>query len=412
MNLELNIAKRYLFSKKSTNAINIISLVSGTAMLFGTMALILVLSVFNGLEELVKSLYVVFYPDVAVTASQGKTFEITDALKEKLHSINYIDAYSFVLEENVLLEYADKQHICTVKGVDANYFNVVQKFDTFMVDGKMILQKDSFNFGIVGVGVAQKLGLNPSEAFHPLSMYMPKKTSSSFASMENAFNKSYVTPSGAFAVSDEFDSKYTFVPLDFLQQLTDNHLKASQIEIRLKDQLLSERAIQILQQKLGTSFTIKSRYEQNEVLYKILKSEKWITFSILLLIVIIASFNIIGALSMLVLEKKKDIATLTALGIRKNNIIHIFLLEGILMSCAGAFTGMILAFILCILQQTVGLVQMPGTSFLVKYYPVKMLFSDFGIVAIVVVLISLVAAYLPAKKAALSVEKEYLSYLS
>lgn len=412
MNLELNIAKRYLFSKKSTNAINIISLVSGTAMLFGTMALILVLSVFNGLEELVKSLYVVFYPDVAVTASQGKTFEITDALKEKLHSINYIDAYSFVLEENVLLEYADKQHICTVKGVDANYFKVVQKFDTFMVDGKMILQKDSINFGIVGVGVAQKLGLNPSEAFHPLSMYMPKKTSSSFASMENAFNKSYVTPSGAFAVSDEFDSKYTFVPLDFLQQLTDNHQKASQIEIRLKDQQLSERAIQILQQKLGTSFTIKSRYEQNEVLYKILKSEKWITFSILLLIVIIASFNIIGALSMLVLEKKKDIATLTALGIRKNNIIRIFLLEGILMSCAGAFTGMILAFILCILQQTVGLVQMPGTSFLVKYYPVKMLFSDFGIVAIVVVLISLVAAYLPAKKAALSVEKEYLSYLS
>ena len=412
MNLELNIAKRYLFSKKSTNAINIISLVSGTAMLFGTMALILVLSVFNGLEGLVKSLYAVFYPDIAITAVEGKTFETSTDLRQKLSSINYIDAYSFVLEENALLEYSDRQHICTVKGVDKNYFNVVKKFDTFMVDGKKILQKDSINFCIVGVGVAQKLGMNAAQAFNPVTIYMPKKTSGSFASMENAFNKSYVTPAGAFAVSDEFDSKYTFVPLDFFQQLTDNYDKASQIEIRLKDKTQTDIAIQQLQQTLGKSFSVKSRYEQNEVLYKILKSEKWITFAILVLIMIIASFNIIGALSMLVLEKKKDIATLTALGIHKNNIIKIFLLEGILMSCVGAFIGMLLAFILCILQQKVGLVPMPGSSFLVQYYPVKMQLFDFAMVALVVIIISLIAAYLPAKKAAMSVEKEYLSHLS
>lgn len=412
MNLELNIAKRYLFSKKSTNAINIISLVSGTAMLFGTMALILVLSVFNGLEDLVKGLYAVFYPDIAITAAEGKTFEISNDLREKLTSINYIDVYSFTLEENALLEYSARQHICTVKGVDKNYFNVVKKFDTFMVDGKKILQKDSINFCIVGVGVAQKLGMDPSHAFNPVTIYMPKKTSSSFASMENAFNKSYVTPAGAFAVSDEFDSKYTFVPLDFFQQLTDNYAKASQIEIRLKDKTQSDVAIQQLQQTLGKSFTVKSRYEQNEVLYKILKSEKWITFAILVLIMIIASFNIIGALSMLVLEKKKDIATLTALGIHKNNIIKIFLLEGILMSCVGAFIGMVLAFVLCVLQQKVGLVPMPGSSFLVQYYPVKMQVFDIAMVALVVIIISLIAAYLPAKKAAMSVEKEYLSHLS
>ncbi|HNY55348.1 MAG TPA: FtsX-like permease family protein, partial [Chitinophagales bacterium] len=321
-------------------------------------------------------------------------------------------AYSFVLEENAWLEYSDRQHICTVKGVDKNYFNVVKKFDTFMVDGKKILQKDSINFCIVGVGVAQKLGMNAAQAFNPVTIYMPKKTSGSFASMENAFNKSYVTPAGAFAVSDEFDSKYTFVPLDFFQQLTDNYDKASQIEIRLKDKTQTDIAIQQLQQTLGKSFSVKSRYEQNEVLYKILKSEKWITFAILVLIMIIASFNIIGALSMLVLEKKKDIATLTALGIHKNNIIKIFLLEGILMSCVGAFIGMLLAFILCILQQKVGLVPMPGSSFLVQYYPVKMQLFDFAMVALVVIIISLIAAYLPAKKAAMSVEKEYLSHLS
>lgn len=381
-------------------------------MLFGTMALILVLSVFNGLEGLVKSLYAVFYPDIAVSAIEGKTFEITPSLRDKLKSIHYIDAYSFTLEENALLEYSDRQHICTIKGVDKNYFNVVNKFDTFIVEGKKLLQQDSINYGIVGVGVAQKLGMDPARAFNPIALYIPKKTGASFSTLENAFNKSYVTPSGAFAVSDEFDSRYTFVPLDFFQQLTDNSGRASQIEIRLKNKIQSDAIIRQLQQLLGSSFIVKSRYEQNEVLYKVLKSEKWITFAILVLIMIIASFNIIGALSMLVLEKKKDIATLTALGIRQRSIIKIFLLEGMLMSLIGAAIGMLLALILCLLQQKIGLVPMPGTSFLVQYYPVKMLLSDFLAVGTIVVFISLFAAYLPARKAALSVEKEYLSYLS
>jgi len=149
--------------------------VSGAAMLFGTMALLLVLSVFNGLEGLVKSLYAVFYPDIAITAVAGKTFEITPALQDKLKSISYVAAYSFTLEENALLEYSDRQHICTVKGVDKNYFNVVNKFDTFIVEGKKILQQDSINYGIVGVGVAQKLGMDPSRAFNPIAFIFLKK---------------------------------------------------------------------------------------------------------------------------------------------------------------------------------------------------------------------------------------------
>ena len=281
-----------------------------------------------------------------------------------------------------------------------------------MVDGKKMLQQDSINYCIAGVGVAQKLGMDPARAYRPIAIYMPKKSSSSFASMENAFNKNYVTPSGIFAVSDEFDSRYAFVPLDFFQQLTDNYDKASQVEIRLKNKSDSKATIQQLQQTLGKSFIVKSRYEQNETLYKILKSEKWITFSILVFIMIIASFNIIGALSMLVLEKKKDIATLTALGLPSQSIVKIFLLEGVLMSLIGAVTGMILAFILCVLQEKIGLVPMPGSSFLVQYYPVKMMLADFASVGAVVLIISFLAAYFPAKKAAMSVEKEYLSYLS
>lgn len=411
MNLEFNIAKRYLFSKKSTNAINIISIVSGTAMLFGTMALILVLSVFNGLEDLIKSLYNVFYADVAISANEGKTFEIDETLIQQLKIVNYIDAYSFVLEENALLEYNDQQHICTIKAVDNNYFKVIKQFDTFMVDGKKVLQSDSINYAIVGVGIALKLGMNTTQSFTPLSIYMPKKSASSFATMENAFNKSYITTSGAFAVSDEFDSKYTIVPLSFFQQLTENERRASQIAIRLKNKNATQQVIVQLKKMLGNNFKIQSRYEQNEVLYKILKSEKWITFAILLFIIIIASFNIIGALSMLVLEKKKDVATLTAFGFPKKSIIKLFMIEGILMSCVGAFIGMLLAIILCVLQDKIGLIPMPGTSFLVSYYPVKMQLTDFVAVISVVLLISLIAAYLPAKKAANAVENEYLNYL-
>ncbi|HQV77917.1 MAG TPA: FtsX-like permease family protein [Chitinophagales bacterium] len=412
MNLELQIAKRYLFSKKSTNAINIISLVSGLAMLFGTMALLLVLSVFNGLEGLIKSLYTVFYADVAIMPAEGKSFEITPKIQQQLNSISYIDAYSFMLEENALLEYGDRQHICTIRGVDSNYFNVIPKFDSFIIDGKKVLVQDSINYAIIGVGVALKLGMNAAQSFEPLSIYMPKKTSSSFSSMENAFNKSYINTSSAFAVSDEFDSRYSLVPISFFQDLTENENKASQIAIRLKNEHQSKDAILLLKQKLGKAFVVKSRYEQNEVLYKILKSEKWITFAILIFIMIIASFNIIGALSMLVLEKKKDIATLTALGLQKNSIVKLFLLEGILMSCIGACIGMLFAFIICIVQDKIGLIPMPGSSFLVQYYPVKMLFTDFLAVGVVVILISVIAAYLPAKKAASAVEKEYLSYLS
>lgn len=381
-------------------------------MLFGTMALILVLSVFNGLEGLIKSLYTVFYADVSISANEGKSFEITHELRQKLNAVSYIDAYSFVLEENALLEYNDKQFICTIKGVDENYFKVIPKFDTFMVDGKKILQRDSIPFAIVGIGVALKLGLNASQSFIPLTIYMPKKNSSSFATMENAFNKSYINTSGAFAVSDEFDSKYTIVPFRYFQQLTENDNRASEIVIRLKNTHQTNNAITQLKQTLGKDFSVKSRYEQNEVLYKILKSEKWITFAILLFIMIIASFNIIGALSMLVLEKKKDIATLTALGLQRKSILKIFMLEGMLMSCLGAAIGMILALILCILQDKVGIIPMPGTSFLVSYYPVKMEITDFIAVAFVVIIISLLAAYLPAKKAANAVENEYLNYLS
>ncbi len=412
MNLEFRIARRYLFSKKSTNAINIISGVSATAIGVGTLALILVLSVFNGLESLVKSLYTVFYPEIAISADASKTFEINDKLVSTLKNEKNIHYYSFTLEENALLEYGDQQHICTIKGIDPNYFNVVQGFDSFMMEGKKFVQRDGFDYIILGAGVAQKMNINTEQALTPVNIYMPKKSASSFANPENAFQKSYMMAGGVFAISDEFDAQYALVPLDYFQALTENEDHASKVEIKLKDASQAEQTVEALKAQLGPSFKIQTRYQQNEVLYKVLSTEKWAVFIILSFILIIASFNLIGALSMLVLEKKKDMAALTALGLSKRSVVRLFLLEGWLLSFFGGLIGIIVAIILCVLQKKVGLLPMPGSTFLVHYYPVDMHLFDFLAVAGIVTLISLVTAYLPAKKAAANIEKEYLSYLS
>jgi lipoprotein-releasing system permease protein len=413
MDLEFRIARRYLFSKKSTNAINIISGVSATAIGVGTLALILVLSVFNGLESLVKSLYTVFYPEIAISADASKTFEINDKLISTIKNEKNIQYYSFTLEENALLEYGDQQHIATLKGIDPNYYKVVSGFDSFMVKGgNKSVKRGEFNFIILGAGVAQKLNINTEQAISPVGIYMPKRTASSFASAENAFQKSYLLAGGMFAISDEFDAQYALVPLDLFQQLTENEQHASKVEIRLHDLTQAEATATALKQNLGPAFRIQTRFQQNEVLYKVLRTEKWAVFAILSFILIIASFNIIGALSMLVLEKKKDMAALTALGLNKRSVVKLFLLEGWLLSFFGGLIGIVLAIILCLLQQHVGLVPMPGSTFIVHYYPVEMRLYDFLAVAGIVTLISLITAYLPAKKAAANIEKEYLSYLS
>lgn len=412
MNLEFRIARRYLFSKKSTNAINVISGVSATAIGVGTLALILVLSVFNGLESLVKSLYTVFYPEIAFTADASKTFAVNEQVLGVLKQDPNVRYYAFSLEENALLEYGDQQHICTVKGVDPQYFRVVSGFDSFMIAGRKDVQLGDFDFILLGAGVAQKMNINTEQAITPVGVYLPRRTASSMASPENAFQKSYLMAGGVFAISDEFDSRYALVPLDFFQRLTENEGRATKAELKLHDPAQAEATVNRLRKSLGPEFRVQTRYEQNEVLYKVLKTEKWAVFAILSFIIIIAAFNIIGALSMLVLEKKKDLAALTALGLPNRSVTRLFLLEGWLLSFFGGMAGMLLAVVLCLLQEHVGLVPMPGSTFIIHYYPVEMRPGDFLAVAGIVTFISLVTAWLPAKKAAANIEKEYLSYLS
>ncbi|MCB9033626.1 MAG: ABC transporter permease [Chitinophagales bacterium] len=410
--LPFKIAFRYLFSKKSTNAINIIASISAAAIGVGVMALILVLSVFNGLEDLVKSLYTVFYPEIAITAKHSKTIYLDDNINNILKDNKDIAQFSYTLEENALLEYNENQHIATIKGVDRNYFNVVSGFDSFMIEGNKRLQLADQNYILLGVGVANILGINTERATRPVGIYIGKKNTKSLSNVENAFNKSYINGGGVFAISDEFDSKYTIVPLDYLQQISENYTQVSKIEIKLKDKKDEASVLQYLHSKLGDDYDIKNRYQQNEVLYKVLQSEKWMVFAILSGIIIIAAFNIIGVLSMLVLEKRKDMAALTALGFQKKSVVHLFLYEGILLAAIGTIIGTIIAIILLLLQQHVGLIKMPGESFILKYYPVKMKILDFIMVYAIVIIICLIASWLPSTRAANRIEKEYLNYLS
>ncbi|HNC63118.1 MAG TPA: FtsX-like permease family protein [Chitinophagales bacterium] len=412
MNLSLLIAKRYLFSKKKTNAVNIISGVSAMAIGVGAMSLVLVLSVFNGLEGLVKSLYTVFYPEVLIVPKQAKTFEITDDIETILKSNSNIAVFSYTLEENALLEYNGQQYISTIKGIDDNYFKVVENFDKYIKEGTKNIKVNGTEFAILGAGIAYYLNINTAESIEPIGIYMPKKTAKSLSNVENAFQKRYINSCGMFAISDEFDVKYSIVPLDFFQELTEDYSQASKIEIKLKDNKKDKLTIKELSKKLGDNFTLKTRYEQNEVLYKVLQTEKWIVFAILSAILIIASFNIIGALSMLILDKRKDMAVLTALGYSKENTHKLFLVEGMLLSLLGASIGIIIGIILLLIQKYIGIIPMPGNTFVVEFYPVDIHILDIITVFILVAIISFIATWFPAKKAAENIEKEYLAYLN
>lgn len=398
MNLALAIARRYLFSRKSTQVINIISMITAFAMAVGTAALIIVMSVFNGFEGLIKSLYKVFYPDVLILPAEGKFFEPEAALLNRLKDNKDIIAYTTVLQENVLAEYNSRQYIATIKGVDDQYYNVVDELDNYMFEGNKSLGSGEAPFAVVGAGVAYTLGLSTTNPLGYLTLYMPRSDKKSLTDVANAFRRQEIYPGGIFAVQQDFDSKLIIVPIQFARDLMGENQFLSAIEIKTAPNKADQVRDQ-LQETLGKQWIIKNRFQQNETLYKVMQTEKWVVFALLSFIILIAAFNIIGSLSMLVLEKQKDIGTLTALGANKSLITRIFMLEGMMMSLLGAGTGMFIALIICLVQQYIGVIEMPGQTFVVKYYPVKIMLTDFLLVGIIVVVISMLMAWLPARRA-------------
>jgi lipoprotein-releasing system permease protein len=391
----LYIARRYLFSKKSFNIINIISAIAVGGVAAGTMALIVVLSVFNGFENLISTLFNSFNPDVKISAVSGKIFRISPASTLEIKNIPGIKKYIEVVEDNALLKYKDNQHIGIIKGVSGN-FAVLNRLDTMITEGSFTIMQNGFPRAVIGAGVQYYLGVNLNDFTTPLSIWVPRRTASLSDDPSSAFKSENIFASGVFSVQQDFDTKYVIVPIDYARNLFEYSNELTSIELEIEPGYNNGKIIKQLGKTLGNKFLIQNRFQQEELLYKIMKSEKLSIFLILSFIILIAAFNIVGSVSMLIIDKKRDISIMKSLGAENSVVKKIFLAEGLMISVAGCLIGLMLGFILCVLQIKFGLVPL-GThqgAFIVNFYPVEMQLKDFILVFIIVFIIGLLASWL------------------
>ncbi len=405
MNLPFYIARRYLISKKSHNIINIISGISISGITIGTMALIVVLSVFNGFENLVTSMFNSFNPDLLVSPSSGKSFTLDNSSKAEIENIEGVLYFTEVLEENVLLRYDNKQHIANIKGVSESYLQM-NELKNHMLEGEAILHNNGMDFAMIGAGVAYYLDFVQSGMGRSIRIYAPNRKEGYNLNFDDAFNTQNILIAGIFNVQQEFDTKYIITNIDFAKKLLGYKNEISAIEISIEKTADIERIQNKISQLLGNDFKVKNRFEQQELLYKIMKSEKWAIFLILTFILIIATFNVIGSLSMLILDKKKDIQVLQSMGANTKLIKRIFLIEGSLISILGATLGLFFGGLICWLQLQFGLISLGESdgSFVVDAYPVKVQILDFIYVFFTVCIIGIAAAWIPSRQ----ISKKYL----
>lgn len=395
MNLPFFVARRYLFAKKSNNAINVISAISVAGVMVGTMALVIVLSVFNGFDNLVKSLFNSFDPDLKISLVEGKSFVPSSQHLNQLEKVPGVISFTKVVEENAMVTFRDKQWPVTLKGVDNNYLKV-SGLDTMIVEGDFILNEKGIDYAVIGNGVSYYLSANIG-AVYPLTIYMPVKTEGYSVDPKEAVNAYNIHPRGIFSIEQEYDQKYIIVPYRFAAKLLNDSLSISSIEVKTKPS--DTYSVQLSLQKIfGKDFSVKDRYQQKEIFYRIMKYEKWVIFFILSFILMIASFNIIGSLSMLIIEKKKDIATFQSIGGDNILIRKIFLNEGLMISTFGAVVGTLLGILVCWIQMQFGIIKLSGSgSFIIDAYPVAMKFSDIIFAFITVLALGFFAAWYPVK---------------
>ena len=395
MNFPFFIAKRYFKTKKRSNFVHIISWVSMFGVAIGTSALILVLSVFNGFEDLVLSMYNSFDPHLKITSNEGKTFHPEEA-KNLLLTFDEVEISALVLEEKVLLKYQEKEYIATAKGVSKEYLELTN-FNSLLIDGEYINGFKSNNIAVLGRGVAYFLSIGIGSMFDQLNVFMPNRNSVTLLNPSTAFKQSAVLPVGVFGVQSEVDSEYIITPLLFVQQLAQRKDAVSSIEIKLKDEGQMITIQKQLQKVLGTKYMIENRFQQQKFLYKILNTEKLAVFLILTFIMIIAAFNIVGSLSMLMLDKKKSIETLRNLGCTLKDIQSLFFKKSMLTIISGIVIGLFCGLGLAFLQQTFGIITFGGGSFVINTYPIAIVFKDVILVAVTVLLIGGLASWYPAK---------------
>ncbi len=394
------IARRYLFSRKSFNIINIISGISVTGITIGTMALVVVLSVFNGFESLIVSLYKSYNPDLKITAIRGKTFLPETVQMDSIKNLKGVFYLTEVLEDNALMKFNNRQHLITMKGVYSDY-GKAKGLDTLILDGRFILGDKENPFAVVGAGAAYHTGLYLGRYIRPFEIYVPSRTARvAGLSFDRAFNRKEIFPGGIISLHQDFDTKYVLVPLDFARDLFEYENEVTALEIDLKDNTEIDRIQEKIQAIAGKDFEVKNRFQQQELLYRIMRSEKWAIFLILTFILIVASFNMVGSLTMLIIDKKKDVAVLNSMGAPNKMIRKIFILEGMMIAFIGAVAGLSLGFLLCLAQQEFGLLRLGSNdgSFIVQNYPVEMQWTDFMFVFITVNVIGFLAALIPVRR--------------
>ncbi|MBO4370706.1 MAG: FtsX-like permease family protein [Paludibacteraceae bacterium] len=400
MNFPFYIARRYLLAKKSVSAINIISAISVCGVAVGTMALVCVLSVFNGFQGLVEDLFSNFDPEIKVTAVGSKVFD-PDSVLQILESDGRVALTSCVLEENALLQFGKKQMPVMLKGVSDDYAQVTD-IEQILYDGEYKLREGDFYMAVGGVGLVHTLG-SGMHYVRPLELYAPKRTKKvNLMRPDKSFNKEIVFMSGVFMVrQDKYDNNLLIVPIDLAGRLFEYESQVSSIELRLKSGTDIKSFKKDLRAKLGAGFAVKDKYEQQEDFFKMMEIEKWVTYLILSFILLIAAFNIIGSLSMLIIDKKDDIKYLQYLGARPKTVFRIFLYEGWLISIIGAVVGVLFGLLLCWLQAEFGWVRVnSGGSYIVDAYPVKVQVMDIIIIFVTVLALGFVSALYPARQVA------------
>lgn len=396
MKLPVLFARRYLFARRSTNAINIITGISVGGIAIGTAALILVLSVFNGFEDLLGGLFGHFNPEIKVTPAKGKTFEADSLFLSKINQVDGIGVISQTLEEIAFFEYEGAQDFGTLKGVDAA-FQEINRIDSTIREGQYRLQTEDRAEVVVGAGIRNKLNIQVENGLAYLSIYMPVQESR--GALDQPFKTRFAYPSGTFAIQQEYDYQYILTNIDFVRELLDAESSTvSALEIKCRPGANPSIVQQDLVRALGPDYTIKTRHEQNEAFFKVMQLEKWMGFAITSLMMVLMAFNMIGALWMIVLDKQKDISVLKTLGATDRMVRAIFLLEGIFLTGFGMLLGFVLALLLYWIQVTYGIITIPQ-GFLVSSYPIALRWSDFIPVTATVLSIGFLAALAPAARA-------------
>lgn len=397
MNFPFFIARRYLFSKKSHNAINIISMVSVCGVVVATIALMCALSVYNGFNDLVATLFGAFDPQLKITPRTEKVFDPTSASMQQVQALPDVAVFSEVLQDNAMVEYGDRQTIAVVKGVSDNFGQLTQ-IDSILLDGTFVLYDDVVNYATLGVGLASSLGAGAAFVT-PLQLYVPKRNEKiNMANPAASSNLEQAQIAAVFCLNQPvYDENYMIVPLSLARALFDYETEVSSVELKLKEGADVNQVKVKITELLGPDFLVQDQYEQQEASFKMMQVEKWITFLILCFILAIALFNVVGSLSMLMIEKQADVRTLRSMGASDKLISRIFLFEGWMISGFGALIGIVLGLVLCLLQQELGLLKLGDTAgaFIIDAYPVRVAGVDIITVFLTVLSIGLIAAWYP-----------------